>query len=106
MKKNLQSAYLIGPVLIFLSLLFLVFAIDKDNVNTLYQQEERLEEAIRKSAISCYAQEGAYPNDLAYLEENYGLILNKDKYFYYYDLFASNILPDIEVKAKANTVGR
>jgi len=45
----------------------------------------------------CYALEGRYPADLQYLEDNYGLVLNKDKYVYHYLNFASNFLPEVKV---------
>jgi len=98
MKQNLQRAYILGPIIIFVVLVVIFTSIDQDNVTQMYSQEKQIEEVIRKYAVACYAQEGAYPKDITYLEENYGLIINEDKYFYYYDLFASNILPDIEVK--------
>ena len=99
MKQNLQRAYILGPIIIFVVLIIIFLSVDKDNVDQMFAQEKQIEEVIRKYAVACYAQEGAYPKDIAYLEENYGLIIDEDKYFYYYDLFASNILPDIEVRA-------
>ena len=47
----------------------------------------------------CYALEGAYPPDLAYLEARYGLQLDEDKYIYHYEMFATNIFPDVQVFA-------
>lgn len=99
MKRNLQRAYIVGPIIIFVVLIIMFASVDKDNVDQMYSQEQQIEEVIRKYAVACYAQEGAYPKDIAYLEDNYGLIIDEDKYYYYYDLFASNILPDIEVKS-------
>lgn len=100
MKYLIQRAYIIGPLIIFVVLVLMVAKVDRDHVNAIYQQETQIEEVIKKYAIACYAQEGAYPKDLQYLEDNYGLIINEDKYYYYYDLFASNIMPDIKVSAK------
>ena len=48
----------------------------------------------------CYALEGDYPPDLDYLAENYGLQLDKERYIYHYDMYASNILPDVRVFAR------
>ena len=48
----------------------------------------------------CYALEGEYPPDLAYLEQNYGLQLDTNKYIYHYEMFAANIFPDIKVFAR------
>ena len=56
--------------------------------------------AIRRSALQCYAVEGIYPPTLEYLEENYGLQVNTRDYYIRYDIFASNIAPEITVTGK------
>ena len=58
---------------------------------------ERLEEALRRTAVSCYACEGVYPPDVAYMQEHYGLQYDKTAYTVRYELFASNLMPDITV---------
>lgn len=63
-------------------------------------EEELVREAVRQAMITCYAVEGAYPPDVNYLKENYGLAFNEDEYFVSYDAFASNILPEIRVTRK------
>lgn len=59
-----------------------------------------MEEAIRKAAVQCYALEGGYPPDIHYLRDNYGILINEEDYFYYYEIMASNILPNIKVIKK------
>ena len=54
-------------------------------------------EAIRKAAVQCYALEGSYPPDIAYMKEHYGLQFDEGRFAYRYEVFASNIMPDIEV---------
>lgn len=56
--------------------------------------------AILNSAKQCCAIEGSYPTSLAYLEENYGLVLNYNKYLITYDVFAQNVMPNVVVLAK------
>lgn len=56
----------------------------------------RLEEAVRRSAVACYAAEGIYPPDLGYLEDHYGLQID-GRWTVIYDRFASNLMPDITV---------
>lgn len=62
--------------------------------------EKRLTQ-IRETVLSyvaqCYALEGSYPADLSYLEDNYGLVLDRDKYIYHYVTIASNMFPDLKV---------
>lgn len=59
-----------------------------------------LEETVMKYAIQCYASEGSYPPDLEYLSEHYGLILDYENYIYDYEIFASNIMPNITILDK------
>jgi len=56
-----------------------------------------LEEAVRRAAMQCYALEGSYPPDLAYLETHYGLVVNREAYFYHYEIIGANIMPQIRV---------
>lgn len=58
---------------------------------------DSIKQAILRTSAHCYALEGSYPPNLEYLEENYGLILDHKKYSYVYDIFASNIRPEVEV---------
>ena len=59
-----------------------------------------IQEAVRRSAMQCYAVEGVYPPDLAYLEENYGLQVNTEDFYVNYEAFASNLPPTIRVVKK------
>ena len=60
-------------------------------------ESEIVRQSIKDAAINCYAVEGAYPDDLDYLRENYGLAYDQSRYFVTYDAFASNLVPDIFV---------
>jgi len=63
-------------------------------------QPEEIRQAILDACVQCYALEGSYPPSLEYLEEHYGLILDRERYFFYYEVFASNVLPTVEVYKK------
>jgi hypothetical protein len=55
-------------------------------------------EAIERAVMQCYALEGAYPPNLDYLSQNYGLILDESRYVYLYEVVAGNIHPIIGVQ--------
>ena len=57
----------------------------------------QLEDAIRRGAVACYAAEGIYPPNLAYLEEHYGIQVDRERYAVIYEVFASNLMPDVTV---------
>lgn len=67
------------------------------------QQEEgirQLELAVRRTAAACYAVEGFYPPSVSYMQQHYGLQYNEELYVIRYDIFASNLMPDITVLEK------
>ncbi|MGN8938654.1 hypothetical protein ACTNAU_08465, partial [Bittarella sp. HCP28S3_D9] len=56
--------------------------------------------AVRRAVVQCYAVEGAYPADLQYLEERYGLQINHRRYIVDYNILAPNVAPQITVLEK------
>ena len=67
--------------------------------NTKSEAQKIAYDSIKRAVITCYAQEGAYPPDITYLEENYGLHIS-DGFIVHYEVFGSNIMPEITVLAK------
>ena len=90
-----------GPLFSFLLLAALIllssFGIDSFSSSASARQAESLRDAVIRSAVHCYAVEGAYPESLAYLEKHYGITYNKDCYLIDYEVTGSNILPDVTV---------
>ena len=58
---------------------------------------EKLEETLNRAAVACYAIEGAYPPSVEYLEENYRVRIDDERYTVKYELYASNLMPSITV---------
>ena len=56
-----------------------------------------LEKAIKRAAVQCYAIEGFYPPSVSYLEDNYGIIIDRDKFIVEYKCDIGNNLPIIKV---------
>lgn len=77
-----------------------LFGLSSVNSTTQAQQQESLAAAIRRSAVHCYATEGAYPANLSYLKEHYGIRYDEKKYLVDYEVFASNLMPEITVIAR------
>ncbi len=61
------------------------------------QGREHLETALRRSAVACYAAEGIYPPTLEYLCQHYGVQIDYDRYYVFYEIFADNLMPQITV---------
>lgn len=60
-------------------------------------QTQFVYDAVRNAALTCYAVEGAYPNNLEYLRSHYGLAYDESRYAVQYSAFASNLVPEIYV---------
>jgi hypothetical protein len=79
-----------------MAVIFLV-AINHTAENSSDEELRLVTDSVRKAVVSCYAIEGQYPDSYEYLKENYGLSIDESKYIIHYDVFASNIMPDITV---------
>ncbi len=75
----------------------LVISLDSIQERLDKEGEKRLYNAIQKAAITCYSVEGRYPASLEYLVENYGVIVDSNKYHVYYETFGSNVQPEIKI---------
>ena len=99
MKKQifLRLTKLILPVIIISVFFLFVSVIGSLQRGNLAEEKQQLEEALLQAAVSCYALEGAYPPSLDYLTEHYGIQINEKYFVVKYELYASNLLPDITV---------
>ncbi len=88
-------------LIVFAAFMIAIF-VGLSYTETQYRNEEmnRLQAAIEKAAVSCYASEGFYPADVSYLSENYGIVIDSDKFHVFYDSMGSNMKPDVEVFRK------
>ena len=59
--------------------------------------EESLRRAVTRASVQCYAIEGRYPPSVEYLEENYGVRIDRDRYNVFYNGFASHVMPEIVI---------
>ena len=99
MKKSLWKAF-ITPVAFIAVILAIILWSTNMTSKANVQQAKVQEDAIRKAAVTCYAIEGRYPESLKYVRDNYGVIVNEEDFTINYEVFASNIMPSINVKVK------
>lgn len=80
-----------------LILLCFLFGLSRLDAGRQAEGAAQLENAVRRYAVSCYAQEGFYPPSLAYLKSHYALQYDESQYIVHYEAVASNLMPDITV---------
>ena len=96
-KRLRRLKKLLAVPLLLAVLLFFTVAIDSLGQSNAAEEKIHLEEALAKAAVACYAIEGAYPPSAEYLTEHYGIQINTDRFVVKYELYASNLMPDITV---------
>lgn len=92
------------PFSAFLSVLLILFVligfsillnhIGKSNED---EQMKILETAVTRTITECYALEGAYPPNIDYLSEHYGLTYDTEQYFIDYQYIGANLRPDVTI---------
>lgn len=96
-EKRTVAGYFLS-VLILLLVLFFFLAFSRSVAEKTGEEKlNALTEAVRRASIQCYAIEGRYPPSVEYLEDHYGISIDRDKYYVFYDGWASNIMPDITI---------
>lgn len=85
------------PVLAAVFLFCFATAVNSLSAGRQDETQQQLEAALRRACVACYATEGIYPPNLAYLKEHYGIQIDEDNYVGRYDIFAENLMPDITV---------
>lgn len=103
-KKQKSSRNLLISVSVFAAVILIFWsAVSSVSAKTDEEEMETLQTAVMRQITYCYAIEGAYPPSLGYLEDNYGLTYNAEKYFIDYQPLGTNIMPDITIiKKRAN----
>lgn len=72
--------------------LFLGAVLSMSN-NSYFDERTTLKNAIEKDIIHCYALEGFYPPSVEYMEENYGLCYDHERFIVNYERIGSNVMP-------------
>lgn len=98
MKKN--KIQILSYFIFILFIIYLIIGVDSAKKNNDEERYSILKDAIYRSSVQCYAIEGYYPPNIEYLENNYGIVVDHNKYVINYSVFASNIMPEIEVFLK------
>lgn len=64
------------------------------------ESRDQLESALQTAMSQCYSVEGAYPETLAYLVDNYNIYIDHGKYTIHYIYEGANIRPEIVIMRK------
>ena len=97
----------IGAILIFVVLIIaFIFLVNTITTRGDDRELEIVRDAVKNAALTCYAVEGVYPDDLDYLREHYHLSYNEEKYHVFYEPLASNLMPSIKVAERGGKMDK
>ncbi|MDL2324147.1 hypothetical protein LJC61_03215 [Ruminococcaceae bacterium OttesenSCG-928-A16] len=100
-KKRRQMFFMLLGVALFLMVLWAALWGAKKLPGAASQEgAANTQRAIQHAAVLCYASEGFYPPGLTYIEEKYGVQIDYDYYVVRYEIFGSNVMPQIKVVLK------
>ena len=90
-KINFNFLFLAAIVAAFVMLLGYISGSEK------FDEKKILEDSIKDDIVHCYALEGVYPPDIEYIEDNYGLNYDHNRFIVDYNIFADNVMPNFYV---------
>lgn len=88
---------LLLPLLVLGAAVWLFAAVGRVQTGQREQGRRQLEQSLRRGAVACYADRGAYPQSLDELTQYTGIIVDEQHYRVFYRVFADNLMPDITV---------
>lgn len=91
------GGYLLSILILLVVLIFFLVSARTVAGKTQEEKLNSLTEAVRRASVQCYAIEGCYPPSVEYLEEHYGISIDRERYHVFYDGWASNIMPEITI---------
>ena len=98
-KRNLRRR-IVNVVIIIALLIACSFIVAGARASAREQAAHSVRESVLNAAKQCCAVEGSYPSTLEHLENDYGLVINRDDYVVSYEWFADNVLPTVVVTAR------
>lgn len=89
---------LVTPLLFTVIVIVLVISgLEQTEASSRAEGLRILEESITRAVVLNYAITGKYPQSLAYIEENFGIFIDRSRFVVHYSVSGSNIFPDIFV---------
>ena len=100
-KKRISRLTILSVILFALVVVWFVVSVGNAGNAADRKRTDSVHSMVMNGAVLCYSIEGEYPSDLDYLKENYGVIVDSDKYIVDYRYFGANIRPTVVVAEKS-----
>jgi hypothetical protein len=92
--------FLFSVLLFAVILIIFLLATGTFSNGSVERQKSILSNSLSRIISFCYANEGAYPESLSYIKENYGLTYDESVFYVDYTIQGSNIYPEVTIIEK------
>ncbi len=99
-RLHINKLYLLSAVLFIAVAVWFIVSVNNAGSASEEKHAEAVYRTIMNGAALCYSIEGEYPATLEYLEENYGVRIDRERYAVDYSYFGANIRPTVTVAEK------
>jgi len=99
-KRSVSGITLFSAILFAVLIVWLALSLTKTERTLRDNRKNYIYSSVMNGAVLCYSIEGEYPPDIQYLEDNYGIRYDPDKYIVHYSYFGANIRPSVTVAEK------
>lgn len=99
-RQKINKLSVFSVILFVLLMIWLVISVGNVDKASEKSRSDSVRSMVMNSASLCYSIEGEYPPDIGYLEKNYGVQIDRDRYIVHYDYFGANIRPTVTVTDK------
>ena len=95
------ATYAVSVLMFAVIVVWFTFAVGNADTAADEQRLEAVAATVDKGVTLCYSIEGAYPESLQYLRDNYGISYDESRYIVHYERFAQNVRPNISVTERS-----
>lgn len=99
-RKRISRLTVLSVILFALVIVWFIVSVGNADAAADRKRSDSVYSTVMNGAVLCYSIEGEYPPSLDYLKENYGVIIDSDKYIVDYSYFGANIRPTVVVAEK------
>lgn len=94
---RIPAAAIFGGAVFIAAAVFVTVTLGRASQASEQERLEQVRRTVENGVTLCYSVEGAYPQSVEYLTDNYGVVYDSEKYLVHYERFASNVRPVVTV---------
>ena len=95
--RDIVREFLTPMLVLFTVVTLIIFGLRQTEISSRAEGRRLLEEGIKGAVVRHYSIEGYHPPGIEYIEERYGIYIDRSRYAVFYVIYGSNMMPMITV---------